>query len=525
MTNSESMRNEKLKPRRRDPVVGFGNVFLLRHSSFLIPAAFVAAFSLTSTRSAVAIAGADQPPPPSAKHEVKFASPKETRLENGLRVIVAERPRLPLLAAHVVIRTGAEMDPANLAGTGSLAASLLTKGTNSMTAPQIASTIESLGGSIDSGAGWEMSAASVVVMSDKAAPALQVLADVVRHPAFSQEEIDRSKNQLLDGLRVAMQQPSALARFVTARAVFGAGRYGHAVNGTIESVQTIARDDLVRFYQKFYQPRNAALVFAGDLTLEKGVAFAKEYFGDWKNADSSPNEAGSSEKSEGKRQAIVVDLPEAGQAAVIMACPTIARKSPDYYRGLVANAALGAGFASRLNREIRIKRGLSYGAASAIDPRREPGPFYASAQTKNESAAEVAGLIQTELQRLVKEPVKGDELKSRQAVLTGQYARELETNQGFAAQIARLASYDLPLDTLDKYIPSIDAVTSDDVTQFAQRYLVQPMSLIIIGQANAFLDSLKKTVPEVKVIPAQELDLNQPDLVRQKSPPTSSTSR
>ena len=124
-------------------------------------------------------------------------------------------------------------------------------------------------------------------------------------------------------------------------------------------------------------------------------------------------------------------MPEAGQAAVTMGRPAIKRASPEYYPALVANAALGNGFVSRINREIRIKRGLSYGAGSSLDPRREKGPFSVSAQTKNESAAEVAGLMQAELKRMVTDPVKGDELKSRQAVLTGGYARALETNQGF----------------------------------------------------------------------------------------------
>jgi zinc protease len=520
MTKTESMTNERIANRsrlslslRRRPS------FVIRHWSLAIPAA------LAAVHSALAIAGIDQPPPPSETHEIKFATPKETRLENGLRVIVVERSRLPLLAAQVVIRNGAEVDPPNLAGTASLAASLLTKGTETMSAPQIASTIESLGGAIESGSGWDMSAASVVVMSDKADPALQVLADVVRHPAFKQEEIDRLKNQLLDGLRVAMQQPSSLARFVTARTVFGAGPYGHSVNGTLESVQTISRDDLVRLYQRYYQPRNAAIVFAGDLTLEKGKAFAEKYFGDWKNGETLPNESLSSGGATWKPQTVVVDLPDAGQAAVITARPTIDRKSPDFYRALVTNAALGDGFASRLNREIRIKRGLSYGAGSAIDPRREPGPFYASAQTKNESAAEVAGLIETELQRLVKDPVKGEELKSRQALLTGQYARELETNQGLVAHIGKIASYDLPLDTLDKFIPSIDAVTAEEAAAFAQKYLAQPMSQVIIGKASAFLEPLKKIAPEAKVIPATDLYLNRPDLVRQKSPATEPTTR
>ncbi len=469
---------------------------------------------LTNPHSASAIAGVDQPPPPSQRQEAKFAVPQETKLENGLRVIVVRRPGLPLLAAEFLVRHGAEVDPPNLPGAASITADLLTKGTESMSAPEIAQAIESLGGSIDSGAAWDSSVASVVVMSDKADPALKILADVVRHPAFKPEEIDRLKNQRLDGLRVAMQQPHALARFVTARVVFGAGAYGHPAGGTLESVQKLSRNDITALYSKYYGPQNAAFILVGDVTLAQGKAFAAKFFGDWKNGKPVPNEQRKSGAANWKPESVVIDMPAAGQAAVTVAKPAIKRDSPDYYAALVTNAALGNGFVSRLNREIRIKRGLSYGAGSTIDPRREIGPFVAFAQTKNESAAEVAELMKTELQDLVNNPVKGEELKSRQAVLTGEYARNLETNRGFAAEVAKLATYDLPLDTLDKYIPSIDAVTSEAVTAFAKKDLATRTSLIVVGKASAFLDQLKKNVPDVRVIEQTNLDLNQPDLTK-----------
>jgi len=474
------------------------------------------AFCLTTNQSAWAIGGVDTPPPPSASRQATIAAPKETRLENGLRVIVAERPGLPLLAAQLLVRNGTEVDPEGLAGTASMTGSLLTMGTETMSAPEIARAIESLGGEINSGSGWDASSASVVVMSNKADEALKILADVVRHPAFKQEEIDRLKQQQLDGLRVAMQQPGALVRYVAGRVVFGAGAYGHASSGTLETVSAIKRDDIVQFYRKFYAPRNAALVLAGHVTLEEGKAFAEKFFGDWKNSEAAPNEKRPPGDKDWKAENVVIDMPEAGQAAVVRIKPAIKRADPDYYSALVANAALGNGFVSRLNREIRIKRGLSYGAGSSIDPRREAGLFSASAQTKNESATEVAELMQSELNRLVSEPVKGDELKSRQAVLTGRYARSLDTNQGFASQIANLAAYDLPLETLGKYIPSIDAVTSDAVTEFARKYLATPTSLVIVGQASAFLDALKKAYPEVEVIEQKNLDLNRADLVKAK---------
>jgi zinc protease len=207
-------------------------------------------------------------------------------------------------------------------------------------------------------------------------------------------------------------------------------------------------------------------------------------------------------------------MPEAGQAAVTVARPAINRTSPEYYAALVANAALGNGFVSRLNREIRIKRGLSYGAGSSFEARRQPGLFSATVQTKNDSAAEVAQLIKAELTRMVTDPVKGAELQARKAVLTGGYARKLETNEGFIEQISELSAYDLPLDALDKFIPLIDAVTTEAVTDFAKKYLAQPNSLVIVGKAADFLEALKKNVLKVRVIEQKNLDLNRAELTR-----------
>src|SRR5256714_2580872 len=212
-------------------------------------APFAAGLSLFATlASAFAIGGVDTPPPASAPHEVPFSQPKETKLANGLRVVVVERPGLPLLAAELLVRNGAEIDPRDLAGTASMTGSLLTKGTETMTAPQIASAIESLGGSIDSGAHWEASRATIVVMSDKAEPALKILSDVVLHPTFKQEEIDRLKNQTLDGLRVALRQPGSLSQFVTGRALFGDAPYGHSHTGTLENCQADKRVDILDLY-------------------------------------------------------------------------------------------------------------------------------------------------------------------------------------------------------------------------------------------------------------------------------------
>ena len=178
-------------------------------------------------------------------------------------------------------------------------------------------------------------------MSDKAEPALRILSDVVLHPTFKQEEIDRLKNQTLDGLRVALRQPGALSQFVAGRALFGDAPYGHSHTGTMETVQAIKRDDIVKLYQTYYVPENAALILSGNLTLEQGKKYAEQFFGGWKGAKPPGTDAPSSAPAEWKPSNIVVDMPEAGQAAVTVARPAIKRNSPDYYAGLVANAALG----------------------------------------------------------------------------------------------------------------------------------------------------------------------------------------
>ncbi|HJT81794.1 MAG TPA: pitrilysin family protein, partial [Chthoniobacterales bacterium] len=381
--------------------------------------AFCGSLLVIAFSSVLAIGGVDTPPPPAAPAQPQFAQPAETRLDNGLRVIVAQRPDLPLVAAQVVICTGAEADAPGLAGTASMTGTLLTKGTESMSAPQIAEAIESLGGDISSGAGWDASNASLLIMSNKLDIGLTILADVVLHPTFKEEEIERVRKQRLDGLRVAMQQPGAVASYVAERVVFGEGDYGHAAAGNIESVQKLKRDDIASFYKAHYSPSNAALVMVGDISLDQAKAYAEKYFGAWKATGESNKSSAAG--SDWKPRNVVIDMPQAGQAAVGVAKPGIKRDSPDYYAGIVTNAALGNGFVSRLNREIRIKRGLSYGAHSSLDVRRQVGPFSALAQTKNESAAEVARLLIAEMKRLVDEPVKGEELKSRQAVLTGSY--------------------------------------------------------------------------------------------------------
>jgi zinc protease len=446
-------------------------------------------------------------PAPAAPVSPTIPSARETKLANGMRVIVVEKRDLPIVTATVVSTAGGARDPAGKAGTASLAANLLTKGTTTRSAEQIAQQIESLGGSIGAGADWDAAFATVTVKADQVQPALTILADVARNPAFAQAELDRARKQSLDGITVQLKDPAALAGYTASRAVFGDRAYGNLLGGSPGSLPRITRDDVMSAYRTGWNPDSAALVVVGDISTPDATAMAQRLFGDWKAGTVAVPATGPA--SDAKPRVIVVDMPDAGQAGVVVARPGIARSDKDFYAAQVANATLGVGFTSRLNREIRIKRGLAYGASSGVDTRKLPGIVTASTQTKNPSAPEVVSLIAAEMKRMATEPVPAAELDTRKAVLVGSFGRRIERTDGIAGALADYVAEGVPLDTLRSYIPSIQGVNPAAV-QAAAKKVLDPTgaSIVVVGDSKQFIDALRKTYPQVEVIPAASLNLD-----------------
>ena len=440
------------------------------------------------------------PPPPAPPRQVHIPQPAESTLPNGLRVIVAEKHGVPLVAARLLVKSGAEADPSDLPGLADMTATLLTKGTKTRTAEQIAREVEALGATLDSGAGWDSSFVAVSVMSSKLPKAMGYMADVARNPTFSNEELERQRQQELDAIRVALKQPRSLARRVAAQVVFGNSPYGHA-GATLASMEAMKRDDLVAFHRERYAPNNAILVLAGDITPAAAFKLAEEHFGSWKASAAAATPAPATGTLP-KPRVVVVDLPEAGQAVVMVSRPGLRRTDPQYALAQVTNSVLGGGYSSRLNEEIRVKRGLTYGAGSGFDFRRDVGPFSATVQTKNESAAEVAHLIVTEMTKMSAESVPPEELTPRKATLIGNFARALETNAGLARRVGELALYGIDLAEIGRYIPAVESVTSAQVEQFAKERLGGASSIVIVGDAKKFIEPLKKEFPDVEIVPA-----------------------
>ncbi|WP_091735244.1 M16 family metallopeptidase [Phenylobacterium immobile] len=451
-------------------------------------------------------------PPLGAPIAPVLPNPIERTLKNGLRVIVAHSSDLPLVTADLTVKAGAWADPATLSGAASVTADMLTEGTATRSAQDVASQTEALGAVLQSAGGADSASVTLNVMPDKLAAAMAVMADVARNPAFKADELDRQRALALDGLQVAYQDPGQISSFVARPVIFAGTPAGHVNGGTPASLPRIKPEDLRTIHQAYYRPDNAVLVLTGAITPEQGFILAEQAFGDWaKPVAAAPAPPVITPKA-GPR-AVVVDLPGTGQAAVSVVAPAIARNDPAYYPAMVANTVLGGGYSARLNQEIRIKRGLSYGAGSSLATNRTTGLFRASAQTKNESAPEVLTLIKAEMTKLASAPASADELKARKSVLIGGFGRQLATTDGLADIIGNLAVYGVPLDEIGLYTRKIEAVTAPEVQAFAKdRFDPAKASVIIAGDAKAFAPALKANLPTLEVIPAAELDLDSPTL-------------
>ena len=450
-----------------------------------------------------------RPPAPGPAIVQAMPVPVTVRLANGMQVVTVPRHDVPLVTAALVARGGSAADPADRAGTAGLTASLLTEGTATRSATEVHRAAESLGSSLSSDAAWDGSTLSLTVQTGELDPALRLMGDVAQHPALAAEELERQRALAIDSVNVAMHNPAAVARMAGARLVYGAGPYGHPAGGTARSLAALTREDIQNAYRNAWTPAGTTLVLSGDIEPAQARALAERYFGSWTGAAAAPAPAAAAPPSAQAANVVVIDMPGSGQAAVAVTRSTLSRNDPRFYRALVANAVLGGGYSARLNQEIRIRRGLSYGSGSSLSERRAPGPFSALTQTRNDAAAQVLALTLGEMQRLGAQPIPAAELEARRATLLGDFGRDAETTSGIAGTIASYILADVAPDEIGRYQQAVLAVTPTDA-QAAANDLISAAgaTIVIVGEASQFLPALQRDHANVTVIPLAELNLD-----------------
>jgi len=453
--------------------------------------------------------GMPQAGPP---RSVPLPHSREIRFASGLRVIAFSRDEMreslhiPLISALLMLNRGAAKDPPQLPGVAAMTSTLLRQGTDRHSALELDLAIDAIGARLDRSAGYDANNAGAGATTAVFPQALALLSETVREPTFLQDEFERARTRSLSDLRLAYSSPSSLARLCAGRLIGGDSPYGHPVSGTPRSLEVLTRDDVVGFHRHAFRPEHGTLLLGGDIGIDAAFALAEQTFGDWCSDPHPLNDAPSLPAPPPRRRVVAIDKPDAGRTAVILTRPGLPRNHPDYYAGAVTTTIL-AGYSGRLNQEVRVKRGLSYGAGAQMIWRRESGQFVASTLVDHKRATEAVRVMLDTLESLAGAPPDERELTTRKASMLGGWNRSIETSDGLIGALAEFALYGIALDELQRYSDSVLAIGADDVRRFAGAHVIPDPTIVLVGDTGSYAGELGTFADEVRIIPAADLDL------------------
>jgi len=457
----------------------------------------------------------ERPPQPLAAREVTFPPYEMRTLANGLQVITVLHHEQPAVSMRMLVRAGSVQDLPGKAGVANLAASLLDQGTTTKSAQQIADQIDFIGGALGAGSGSDLSFVNVVVMKDSFDVGMDLLADVVRNPAFAADEIERQTQQVISSLQVNRDDPDYVAGVLFDRLVYGFHPYGVPASGTPETLAAITRADLQAYHRRNFVPNNMVLAIVGDVTREEAFAAAQRVFGGWPRAEIEPLKT--VDPPPPTRRIVIVDKPDAVQTEIRVGQIAIPRKHPDYLAFDLAVKILGGEGANRLHRVLRSERGLTYGASADTEARKQAGDYVAETDTRTDTTGEALRLMVDEFSRLPRERVFERELSDAQAYLAGSFPLTIETPNEIATQVLNVVFFELPVEEIGTFGQRVQRVTPDDIQRVARQY-VRPdrLSIVLVGNASAFVPQLRRVgFSEFEIIPIGELDLMSATLRRE----------
>jgi len=454
-----------------------------------------------------------QPPAPGVRPMIAAPRLLESRLSNGIGVVTARTGNVPVATFTVMFPGGTATDPRDKAGLAQLAAGMATKGTTTRSAEEIAGQFESLGAIVSSQATQEGTLLSVSAPTANLPAAAAVLADIARDAAYPASSFDLERKRVVDGLHTALKDPGSLGAMALGPLLYGSAPFGMQGGGTIASLGRITREDLLAYRQRQWHPASARILISGGIDPAQGQALAEQLFGKWTASTPPPAPLTDLAGPAQPARTVVIDFPGAAQSAVYVVARGVGRGDQDYYPLQLANSVLGVGSNGRLFEEVRTKRGLSYGAYSSFTTRSEGGLVIASAQTKNDTAADVVKVMLDQFARLGTEPVTEDALQKRRLYLIGSSQRAMETSSGFAGIIATLLQQGLQPTEAFAYPDRLMAVTPAAVNAAAARYVTPgAATVLVVGDAAKFIEPLRAMRGEVTVIKLSELDLSSPTL-------------
>ncbi|MEX2584519.1 MAG: pitrilysin family protein [Gemmatimonadota bacterium] len=436
-------------------------------------------------------------PAPGPTPEVDFPEVERRTLSNGLSVWVVERPDVPLVTVQLLLNAGSVTDPAPLAGRASLTAAMLTEGTTTRTATEIAEEVDFLAADLVAGVGRETAVVTLGTLSSNLAPALDLFADVIVNPAFREEDWARVQDQRLVSLLQSLDQPTTIASQEFDRILYSEDHpYGRVIQGKPETVRSISPADLREQHATYYRPGDAHLIAVGDVDVDALVRDLERVFSGWTGTPPGRPAPPADPADQASTRIFLIDMPGAAQSEIRIGHVGVERAHRDYFPLLVLNAILGGQFSSRINLNLREDKGYTYGASSRFQMGRIAGPFVASAGVQTAVTRESIVEFMRELEEIRDErPATDAELDfARVSIIRGE-PLTLQTNAQIASRIQDLILYDLPLDYFDEYTQRIAEVTTADVNRVAREQLSPGRFAIVVVGDRATVEPPLRTLP------------------------------
>lgn len=448
-----------------------------------------------------------KPPKLGPTPSLKINPVKKFMLQNGLIVVVYEKHEVPIIQMNLVIKAGSINEPEEKLGIAGMTANMMDEGAAGKSALQLADEIDFLGTDISVGAGMHTTGISMRSTVSKFDESLKLFTDILLHPDFPENELERLKKQYLTALLQAYDRPSSIASAAVNQLVFGKTHpYGRTTTGTEQTIKSFTVEDLKKFYSTYFYPNNAFLVVVGDVKADELIAKLEKVLARWQQSN-VPSVAVPKAQQVNGRTIYLIDKPGAPQSVIRISRVGVERTTEDYFPILVMNTILGGSFSSRLNQNLREKNGYAYGAGSGFAFRPAPGPFIASSDVQTDATDKALKEFIKELDGIAK-PVSDEELAKAKNYIALGYPENFSSVGSIAGQLVEIALYNLPEDYFNNYIGNVMAVKKEDVRRVAKKYInTDDIAIIIVGDKTKVEKGLNnaKLGKIVNMIPADVL--------------------
>ena len=447
-------------------------------------------------------------PAPLAPVAFNIPQPFETTLANGLKVVIFEDKKLPLVSFRLIFRAGDIHEPSDAVGLNSAVAAMLSEGTESYSSKQLAEEIERLGAHLSAHSGSDTTSLSASSLTLYASDILRLMAEMVLKPTFPEEELDLYRRNTIEGLKFQRSQANFLADEQVSRIIFGNHPYS-IVSPKAEDVEKLTRERLIEHQSRTFVPNNAVFIVVGDVERDEFIKELEDHFAEWESGEVR-DFAFDKVPARSERTLTIVDRKGSAQSNIVLANPAIERNHPDYFRALLMNQILGAGASSRIFMNLREEKGYTYGAYSKFDSRRLAGAFEATAEVRTAVTGDSLKEFFYELNRIRDEKVSEEELQDAKNFLAGVFPIRAETQEGLTNLIVQQQVYDLPADYLQTYRDKINEVTIEDVAVAANKYVLpEQMAIVIVGDADDILAQTRDYASKIEVF---DTEGNQQDI-------------